>query len=98
MATLQAAQSNAQKKPAKKGDEFAETYSVGATTIRFENTVSSACPGGSGCCEVIVFDSIMTLNTGSCTVEVKNLIGDCGCLVAGRVLWSMALVGEFIGG
>ena len=76
---LQAAPANAEKSDSKKGDEFTETYSFDSITIHFVNTVSSACPGGSEGCEVIVFDSTMTVSTGSCEVEVKNLIGDCGC-------------------
>ncbi len=76
---LQASASNAQNKYAKQGDEFIETYKIGNTTIRFHNTVSSACADGSEGCDVIVFDTTMTVETGSCNAEVKNLVGDCGC-------------------
>ena len=76
---LQAAQTDTRNNYSKKGDEFDETYRIDTTTIHFKNTVSSACPGGSEGCEVINFDSTMTVSTDTCTVEVKNLIGDCGC-------------------
>ena len=79
LVALQAAPTNGEDHYSKKGDEFTETYSFDSTTIRFDNKVSSACPGGTEGCEVIVFDSTMTVSTGSCTVEVEKLIGDCGC-------------------
>ena len=79
LVALQAAPTNADNHYSKKGDEFTEIYSFDSTTIRFDNKVSSACPGGSEGCEVIVFDTSMTVSIGSCTVEVKKLIGDCGC-------------------
>jgi len=79
LVALQAAPTNAHNHYSKKGDEFTETYSFDSTTIRFDNRVSSACPGGTEGCEVIVFDTTMTVSTGSCAVKVKNLFGDCGC-------------------
>jgi hypothetical protein len=79
LVAVQATSTNADNHYSKKGDEFSETYSFDSTIIRFDNSVSSACPGGSEGCEVIVFDTTMTVSTGSCTVEVKKLIGDCGC-------------------
>ena len=79
LVALQAAPTNSNNHYSKKGDEFTETYSFDSTTIRFDNKVSSACPGGSEGCEVIVFDTTMTVSTGSCAVEVKKVIGDCGC-------------------
>ena len=79
LVAVQAAPTNADNHYSKKGDEFTETYSFDSTTIRFDNRVSSACPGGSEGCEVTVFDTTMTVSTGSCAVEVKKLIGDCGC-------------------
>ena len=47
LVALQAAPTNADNHYSKKGDEFTETYSFDSTTIRFDNRVSSACPGGS---------------------------------------------------
>ena len=79
LVALQAAAINADNNYSEKGDEFTETYSFNSTTIRFDNKVSSACPGGSEGCEVIVFDATMAVSTGSCAVEVKKVIGDCGC-------------------
>jgi hypothetical protein len=79
LVALQAAQIDTRDNYSKKGDKFDETYRIDTTIIHFANTVSSACPGGSEGCEVIVFDSTMTVSTGTCTAEVENLVGDCGC-------------------
>jgi len=32
-----------------------------------------------GVSKAIIFDTTMAVNAGSCAVEVKDLIGDCGC-------------------
>jgi hypothetical protein len=79
LVALQALQTDTRDNYFKKGDEFVENYRIDTTNIHFANTVSSACPGGSEGCEVIVFDSAMTISTGTCFVQVDNLVGDCGC-------------------
>jgi hypothetical protein len=61
------------------GNQFSETYQYENMSIRFDNTVSTACTVENEICEVVSFDTTMTLSSDSCSIEVENVRGDCGC-------------------
>ena len=76
---LTASPENADNQYSEVGDEFVETYQDESLTILFRNRVSFTCGEWSAGCEVTRFDTTLHIGGASCSVEVADVIGACGC-------------------
>jgi hypothetical protein len=76
---LVASPANRENSYSKAGDQFSETCQFEDMSIRFDNTVSTACTDENENCEVVTFKTIVALGSDSCSIEVENVRGDCGC-------------------
>jgi hypothetical protein len=65
-------------KNAKVGDKFLQRYHYESIQLIFENTISFVCSPFDEGCEVVKFDSKLTVEDGS-NEEVYQVQGDCGC-------------------
>jgi hypothetical protein len=63
---------------AKVGDRFTQTYQYGSVKLLFENKVIFVCPKGDESCEVMTFDSVLSVKDGN-KKKVYQVQGDCGC-------------------
>ena len=65
-------------KNAKVGDKFLQRYHYENIQLVFENTIKFVCPPDDEGCEVVRFDSKLTVEDGR-KKEVYQVQGDCGC-------------------
>ena len=61
------------------GDKFKQTFSYKDKTIIFDNVINFVCPPESEGCEIISYDSSITINGEQCHDELTGYNGDCGC-------------------
>ena len=77
--TLEAADENAANEYVAPGDKFTEVFSHGEMRLQFSNTVTSTCRLGEPGCNAISFSSELSIEAGSCSLQVSGVFGDCGC-------------------
>ena len=65
-------------KNAKIGDKFLQRYHYESIQFSFENTINFVCTPDDEGCEVVKFDSKLTVEDGP-KKEVYQVQGDCGC-------------------
>lgn len=63
---------------ARVGDQFSQTYRYGSVELRFDNRIIFVCPKIDEECQVIAYDSELTVKEGD-TRKVYQVQGDSGC-------------------
>ena len=61
------------------GDEFEQRFTYDGLRLVFRNRVVSECRLGEPGCNAIRFASELQLQASACSVDLDQIIGDCGC-------------------
>ena len=61
------------------GDKFTQQFSYNGRTAIFNNTITFVCPPQSESCEVISFDTKLSVIGPACMANNIEIKGDCGC-------------------
>ena len=61
------------------GDTFLQTFRYETTKITFNNTISFVCPPASEGCEVLRFETKLSISNMQCKSPTHEITGDCGC-------------------